>query len=279
MKPVNFLDARRRTRRRRIRLRRTLAALAAIIALSALVPSPAACAAPPPFDRLRFMTEISPPDNYLDNGVLTGVFADALDLAMGELGAPKPPVEVLPWARAYQRLLDTPDTVLFAVARLPEREALFKWAGPVRSGRFVLLAKKSRKIRLGKPSARTLAPYRIGTVIHDAGEKLVVDLGHPLERLDRADAFRSLMLKLVNDRIDMIAYGEMAAWGFMRDNRIPPGEYEVVGVLSTTPLCFAFHKDTPPEVVARFQAALDRALRKPGAAERLFRKYGIPSGR
>ncbi|MFV1850642.1 MAG: substrate-binding periplasmic protein [Thalassospira sp.] len=40
-------------------------------------------------------------------------------------------IRVEPWARAYETALQNPDTLIFSIARRPDREALFKWIGTV----------------------------------------------------------------------------------------------------------------------------------------------------
>ena len=57
------------------------------------------------------------------------------------------------------------NTVLFTTARSPEREQLFKWAGPIVSGRFVLLAKVDKNINITAPE--DLKKYRIGAIKDD----------------------------------------------------------------------------------------------------------------
>ena len=55
-------------------------------------------------------------------------------------------IQLLPWTEGYEKALTENYTVLFSTGRLPERELLFKWAGPIAEDRYVLLAKKDRNI-------------------------------------------------------------------------------------------------------------------------------------
>ncbi len=248
-----------------------------LVALLSASAGPARAAPPISVERLRYMTESSPPDNFAgDGGRPTGLFVDTLGLVWAELGIPPARIELLPWARAYRRAQDTPGAVLFSMARLPERQHLFKWVGPVRTGRFVLVAKRERAVRPATLDAAGLSRYRVGTVIDDAGEKLLAERGLDRKALDRAESFRSIMLKLVNDRVDAVVYGELPIRSYLRQNGLPLEAFEVVGVLSATPICFAFNRDTPDDVVARFRAALDAVRARPGVMDELFRKYEVP---
>lgn len=79
-----------------------------------------------------FITEHSMPGTYLnEQGVPAGVMVELvkeLTSRMQQQGA----YFLMPWARAMQRAQQTPRSVLFETVRNPEREALFKWVGPVK---------------------------------------------------------------------------------------------------------------------------------------------------
>lgn len=79
-----------------------------------------------------FITEHSMPGTYLnEQGVPAGVMVELvqeLTRRMQQQGA----YFLMPWARAMQRAQQTPRSVLFETVRNPEREALFKWVGPVK---------------------------------------------------------------------------------------------------------------------------------------------------
>jgi polar amino acid transport system substrate-binding protein len=92
---------------------------------------------------LIYITEQLPPYNFQENGKLQGISVDLLESVWERMGENlnKSVIEILPWNEGYQRALNDKNTVLFAMARSPEREHLFKWAGPIGSTREVLLAK------------------------------------------------------------------------------------------------------------------------------------------
>ncbi len=76
---------------------------------------------------LKYMTEIYPPFNFEKNGQLQGVAVDFLKEVWKEIGIPEQKIEILPWARAYNLVQKTPNTVLFSTTRSEARENLFKW--------------------------------------------------------------------------------------------------------------------------------------------------------
>ena len=98
--------------------------------------APTTAAVPGATASLVMLTEEYAPLNYHEDGRPAGIAIDLLDETLLRLGNGQSINEVrfLPWAVAYNRTLVETDTVLFATARLPSRETLFKWAGPIYPG-------------------------------------------------------------------------------------------------------------------------------------------------
>src|SRR3546814_5831470 len=71
-----------------------------------------------------------------------------------------------PWERIYKLALDNPGYGVFVTARLPEREKLFKWVGPIGPDDWIMLAKADSKISLD--SLEQARQYRIGVYKGDA---------------------------------------------------------------------------------------------------------------
>jgi len=61
----------------------------------------------------------------------------------------------------------------------------------------------------------------------------------------------------------MAAYGENTAWSVIRAMGLPVEDFTVSYVLSEEKACYAFHRDTPNALVARFQRALDGIVAEP----------------
>jgi len=73
---------------------------------------------------LRVVTEDSYPVQYVENGQLKGKNATSINTAL-EMMKLDASIEVLPWARAYNMALSTPNVLIFSITRTPEREDLF----------------------------------------------------------------------------------------------------------------------------------------------------------
>jgi polar amino acid transport system substrate-binding protein len=109
---------------------------------------------------LTYITEQFPPYNYQEDGKLQGISVDLLEKVWEKMDAnqSRSVIQLLPWKEGIQETLDENGTVLFSTARLPQREELFKWAGPIGPIRNVLLAKKDRNVSIAAPE--DLKKYR-----------------------------------------------------------------------------------------------------------------------
>lgn len=220
----------------------------------------AGCTAPsaPTAERLVFLTEEYPPFNYHEGDRQTGIAIDLLNETLQRIGTGQTVGEVqfLPWEIAYNRTLTEPDTVLFATSRLPSRESLFKWAGPIHPERAVLFGLRERNITIA--SAAELSTRRIGVVRDDAAVQKLRDLGVPDAQLRIADQQESLIEWLDAGEIDLFAYGELSGQRLAAAKGGNPLRIQPVFTLSEYQTYFAFNRNTSDETVARFQAALDR---------------------
>ena len=210
---------------------------------------------------IEFITENFPPYNFQEQGVAKGIVVEVLLQAANEAGhqIDRKDIYFKPWARGYNRALQGPMVMLFAMARTPKREDQFQWVGPILQTRVVLLAKKSSHISIN--NAQDLSEYSIGVVRDDAGEQLVRALllnKLPNKVLQQSAKPQDLIKKLAYERIDLLAYEETVSRDIIKMLGFVNSEYQVVYVLKKTTSYFAFSKDVPKNLVNDLQTGLDR---------------------
>lgn len=206
---------------------------------------------------LEYITENYPPFNYVEGGVLRGEAVDLLLSATALSGNPirARDISVQPWARAFHNALEGPNRVLFSTTRTPERERLFKWAGPIGSNHVVLMAKKSSNIKLN--SLKELERYKVGAIRDDVGKLFLRELHLEKSIITLGVQPDSIAKMLQSGRVDLWAYGESSAKDTLKKIGAKVADYEVVRVLKTLDLYFAFSQDVPDKLVAEFQQAID----------------------
>jgi polar amino acid transport system substrate-binding protein len=221
---------------------------------------------------LVLMSEEFPPYNFEAGGVKQGTSIDLMERVLQLVGSKltRNDITILPWARAYLALQADRNAVLFATTRTPAREALFQWVGPISAAKNVLIAPKSRRLKVR--SVADLKGLTVGVIFDDAGQQLVEALGLPASQEELAPDADSDVRKLMAGRVDVIAYDENVTRWLLKENGANPNDYESVYVLAEGQHYFAFNRQVPDTVIRQMQAALD-TLKKTGEYEKIQKKY------
>jgi polar amino acid transport system substrate-binding protein len=209
------------------------------------------------FSELNIMTEDFPPFNYKQDGKAAGSAVDLLTNASAAVGKPitNDKINVMTWARAYKTVQSGPNALLFSMTRTESRENLFKWAGPIGENRVVIWAKKSSGI----------APFdnikdnseKVGVVRDTVGDQLMVSAGATDGGLMRASKPEGASKMLISDRIKLWAYSENSGAQQLKDAGANIDDYEIVHVLKSSELYFAFSKDVDDSVIQLLQKGID----------------------
>jgi polar amino acid transport system substrate-binding protein len=168
-------------------------------------------------------------------------------------------ISLIPWARGYYDVLHVKNTMLYSMARTPDREALFAWVGPIGKLRIGILAKKSHHVVI--TSAKSAAQYKIGTILNAAAEQLMLKEGFDIQTFDRFNSLESQLKKLKDNRIDCFASNIDAMDQIIKDMGGDVSEYEVVYLLQESDLYFAFNKETNPQTIATLNETLKTLLK------------------
>lgn len=221
---------------------------------------------------LTILTEELPPFNFLTQDGVRGISTDILHLMIVHAGLQDhtDDIQVQPWARAYNTVLSKPNTMLFSVTRTPEREALFKWVGPIISNRNSLIARKDRHIRLA--TLVDAQKHSLGAIRDYAATQMLLAGGYPADKIETTSDAKSNLIKLEKGRIDLFVYNEVAFQWMVAKHGLNKNDFETVFVLHEGQLYFALNKDTPDSIVSKLQGSLD-SLKKAGDVQRIIDGY------
>jgi polar amino acid transport system substrate-binding protein len=147
---------------------------------------------------IEVLTEENPPFNFQDHQGIGGISTEIVK-EMGRRAGVAMSIHWTSWVRAYQGAIKNPNTCVYSTVRLPEREALFKWVGPIATNKWALFAKGD----FGKPinTIDDARPFRIGGVIQDANIMYLQSLG--FTHLDLVGEDYLNLNKLAGGRIDL----------------------------------------------------------------------------
>lgn len=170
-----------------------------------------------------------------------------------------------PWDRIYRLTLDKPSYGLFSTTYTEERKPLFKWVGPLAKSEWVLLAAPDSTIQVG--SLEEARQYRIGAYKNDAVSQHLEAKGMTPENSLRD---QENVAKLMSGKIDLWATTDPVGRYIARQEGA--SGLRVVLRFNAAELYLALNKETPDEVVARLQQALD-ALREEGYVDEITSSY------
>lgn len=220
-------------------------------------------ASPPlPSQALDITTEHNPPFNYLSGKRVKGISTEIL-LEMGRRANIPMELRLLPWARAYQSALSLPGTCVYSTVRLPEREASFKWIGPLSTNKWALFAKSDFDKRIR--SIDEAKSYRIGGVTLDAKAAYLKSLGFAHIDLVGDDSLNRA--KLLAGRIDLWIAGLYRSTP--AENR---GQIKPVLIVREVEYFLACHPETSERTLAALREALTD-LQKEGFVKAITDRY------
>jgi polar amino acid transport system substrate-binding protein len=249
-------------------LKRLLLALAS----ASLLLINGAQAAENPATDLVLLTENFPPYNMARNGKnfaqdenINGIAVDIVREMFKRANITYSLTLRFPWERIYKIALEKPGYGVFVMARLPDREKLFKWVGPIGPDDWIMLAKADSKISLD--SLDDARKYKIGAYKGDAIAETLAKQGlKPIVVLRDQDNAK----KLTSGQIDLWATGDPAGRYLARQDGVIG--LKTVLRFNSAELYLALNKEVPDETVAKLQAALDQ-LRKEGVVDEIMARY------
>ncbi|MEO4048911.1 ABC transporter substrate-binding protein [Pseudomonas sp. CAU 1711] len=222
--------------------------------------------------RVVLLTENFPPYNMATNGKnyareenLAGIAVEVVRETFNKAGIQYHMTLRFPWARIYKMALEMPNHGVFVAAKLPEREKLFKWVGPIGPDDWVMLARADSTINL--ISLEQAKSYKVGAYKGDAIEEHLLKQGlQPISSFrDQENAH-----KLQAGKIDLWATGDPAGRYLAKQEGVTG--LKTVLRFDSAQLYLALNPETPDEVVERLQKALD-GLRASGRVEQIFQSY------
>ena len=221
---------------------------------------------------LVLLTENFPPYNMAKNGKnfaqdenINGIAVDIVREMFKRADITYSLTLRFPWERIYKLALEKPGYGVFVMARLPDREKLFKWVGPIGPDDWIMLAKADSKISL--ETLEEARKYKIGAYKGDAIAETLAKQGlKPIVVLRDQDNAK----KLTSGQIDLWATGDPAGRYLARQDGVTG--LKTVLRFNSAELYLALNKDVPDATVAKLQAALDQ-LRKEGVVDEIMARY------
>lgn len=216
---------------------------------------------------LRLLSEEFPPINFTDAGRPSGLAVEVVQAVLHRLGQ-QLPIEFLPWARAYREAQGRQPVALFSAARIPEREKLFQWVGPI------VTFYSSFYARAGAERLKRLDDAR------QSGDVLVVRDWYTAQQL-ASEGFHNLryvtdptqgLRMLLAGRADLFASERISMRGALAAAGVEASSLEEVYTFASSDGYIAFSPGTPKRVVAAWQRAID-AMKADGSFRAIYKRW------
>ena len=161
-------------------------------------------------DQVQGYAHSLPPLSFEEGGRVQGLFVDLFREMTAQLGVAAT-VEIQPFLRLQQSAMLGPSVVAFPLVRLPEREDMYLWIGPVLRRR-VMLYRLSQRTDLEFKGWSRLGSAQVvvnkGTATH---RKLLDEFRVPPAQLQVSANYATALRMLVAGRAEFMAMNELAA--------------------------------------------------------------------
>lgn len=218
---------------------------------------------------LMAYTEEWPPYNYLEDTKVKGISSDILRAAC-EVAQLRCTQQLVPWARAYKIVSNTPNTVLYTTARKPAREALFVWVGPILP-RSTWVYTRAEHTALKE--FKDLGSLRVGVVREEAAQADLLQAGVPATAMVEESSNPAVLRMLLSDMVDAMVDTEAGmAWNLRSLGRPASSVSRQLKLSEDGAYYFALGLKSDPGKVRKLQAAVEK-LKHDGRLDAIVRTY------
>jgi len=221
---------------------------------------------------LNVVTTTFTPYNMEVNGKITGIGTEIVQAVLEKAGI-KAEIQIYPWVRAYKMASEEPNTMIYTMVKIPEREAMFKWVGPIVPPIKGVLHKLKKRADIAVNSLDDARKYKIGSVrdisTHVFLKKHGFEEGKLFELVARND---QSVQKLFGGRVDLEASAELNFIYEAKQMGLPYSDIEIAFVLFENEGYIGFSRQTPDELVGQVKTAFEQ-VKAAGTVDAVVEKY------
>jgi polar amino acid transport system substrate-binding protein len=237
-----------------------------VLLLSLLVISPLKA------ESLRIVTENFPPYNFQVADEARGLSSEVVQAVLKQINL-QVSIEFYPWSRAYETAQAEKNILIYSIARIVEREALFHWVGTIAPYRTSLFKLKLNKSILVNSIAQA-KKYEISVSSDDVISTYLQRHQFPSLKTVGSDIL-SIRL-LANNRIDLIASDEASFYHRLQDEGLDASLFERVFRFDeiSDQLYMAFSLSSDIDLVTAFRDGLE-VIKMNGEYDEIQMKYHL----
>ncbi|MEO2279648.1 substrate-binding periplasmic protein [Pseudoalteromonas pernae] len=216
------------------------------------------------------VTELSPPNQILINGKVAGSSTDIVNHVLQEADI-ESHIRVYPWARAFHIAKRMPNTLIYSVAKTPERESQFHWLGKVAYFRlgFVSLTQRD-DIKINK--FEDAKAYRIAVQRGDISALYLAEKQFAI--VETTDIKQSYQL-LISKKVDLVIDDPQYINSMSQHFNLAPTQLSFIKAIDDLSVYgyLAANKDTDPQLIKRLQKAFEIVEKTSWYQQKLLNPY------
>jgi len=151
--------------------------------------------------KIEILAEDLFPLHYIKDNKVVGSSIDLIKKIMAEAKLDYK-IKIQPWARIYHVAQYKKNTLLLSIARIQEREPLFKWIGLTFHTKYALYGTNDKVIAADIP-LKALDKYRIAIIRKSAIHQFLAAKG--LHNFQLVSTYSQAIKMLLTDRVDLIS--------------------------------------------------------------------------
>lgn len=219
---------------------------------------------------IKAYTEEWPPYNFLNGKQVTGISTDILRAACNNAHL-QCEFQLVPWTRAYKTVQETKNTIIYTIARIPNRETQFVWIGPIfpRTTWIYARAEVADKIHHFKD----LEKFKVGAIRAEASLTELMNAGVPLSAIRIFNSNTDEMRMLRAGQIDVVVNTEIGMAVNQQQFDIAANKLvKLMKLYDGGSLYFGMNINSDPSLIEKLQNAVEK-LRRDGKIQSFVQQY------
>lgn len=221
--------------------------------------------------QIQIYTEEQAPFNYInDHGHLSGRSTEMVREIMRRLKVSYP-IHLVPWADGYRTVITTPNTAIYSIIMTHERDAMFRWVGPIAELEYSFYARSDNSENITSIEALKHSGS-IAVVSNDARELYLNALG--FENILPLESDTACIKALAREEVDFwLGTKDIYAQNVKRSMWDDVPEFHIASVpVPLQRIYIGFNRNTPDSVINAWQEKLDE-MKEDGTYDLIQNRY------
>jgi polar amino acid transport system substrate-binding protein len=229
------------------------------------------CTATAKAQQLTIFVDKWPPYNFTQNGNIVGISTDLIEMALQKADIQYKLI-VYPFKRALLTVQRTPNTMLYTVARIPQRENMFAWIGPLHP-RKVYLYKLKNRTDIHINAVEDINKYHTAVLSGGSVEQFFISNGFHKDNYDLVNKSEQLLKMLFAERVDLIPGDPLDLAYQMKELKYEHSQIEIAFFLADEGGYYMIaNKQTSDKILKKIQESLE-AVMATGVRDQIIQKY------